>query len=62
MQNFRQIVLAKSTGDGTQSFDGNEDISSRVRKEKAEVVGTNAGGIVDFGVGKRKCSSSADFI
>lgn len=26
-------------GDGTQSFDGNEDISSRVRKEEADIVG-----------------------
>ena len=47
---------AKSIGDGTQrtsggvGFDGNEDISSRVRKEKAGVVGVDAGGTVGFGV------------
>lgn len=60
--------LAKSIGDGTQrtsggvGFDGNEDISSRVRKEKAGVVGVDAGGTVGFGVWKRKCSSPGDFI
>lgn len=33
-----------------------------LRREKAEVVGTDAGSIVGFGVGKRKRSSLADFI
>lgn len=43
-------------------LDGSEDMSSRVAKGKAEVVGMDAGGIVGFGVGRGKCSSLADSI
>lgn len=51
----------RAQGEGL-AFDGNADISSRVRKEEAEVAGLEAGGTVGFGVGEWKCSSLADYL
>lgn len=66
--NFRHAILAKSIRDGNQctgggvDLDGSEHSSSRVRKEKAKVVGIDAGGIVHLAVGKIKCSSLAEVL